>query len=298
MTINIILTFIVLSLFSSIGNSEYLSLSSGYQYGQHGYLSDAGNLNTQVYGVKLDLSEWRRTQKDWVARGPSMALQQGIDYTYLNATLPIYHWHKHQGIWLDIQRQSQNMEVELTNDETLLTDAGITTPLTSGSVLSAQHTITQYKLYWYEAIQYKAPINIVGMFYYSEASPASSEITGSTATIYDGEFSGYGLTMGRIKDVKGFNFQWRLNLAELDMSFSDSSTNHRAASEAESTAYKFGLDMQWHYRYYLAPYWYLVPQFKLGVNTLFQTQTDPSEIEFKALTYIEAKSWVSIQRRF
>ena len=298
MTIKLIPTFILLCLYTPLGVTEYLSLSSGYQYGQHGYLSDAGNLGSQINGVKFDASEWRRHQKHWLARGPVMEIQQGVDYTYLSGTLPVYHWHKHQGLWLQVQGQTQNMEIELSSDQTLLTNTGTTTALPSGSVLSAQHTITQYSLYWYEAIQYKAPINIIGLFYYSEASPASSTVTGATATVFDGAFSGYGLTIGRIKDTKGFNFQWRLNLAQLDMSFSNSITGHRAASKTESTAYKFGLDMQWHYRYYLAPYWYLVPQIKLGVNTLFQTQTDPSEIEFDALTYIEARTWVSIQRRF
>ena len=298
MKCNFPITFGLISLMTPPSHAEYLSVESGYQYAQHGYLSDAGTLDTQVNGVKLDISQWRRKQTGWLSRGGAIEYQQGVDYTLFKAALPIYHWHKQQGLWLSAHIQSQNMEIELSSDETLLTNSGVSTAIASGSVLSAEHTINQFDLYWYEAIQYKAPVNVIGLFYYSEASPASSEITASSATVFDGSFTGYGLTIGRIKDDKGFNFQWRLNLAQLDMSFSDSVTGHRAASEAESTAYKFGLELQWHYRYYLAPYWYLVPQLKLGVNTLFQTEMDPTEIEYRALTYIESRSWISLQRRF
>ncbi len=298
MTIRYIPIFLASCLHASLSSSEYLSLSSGYQYGQHGYLSDTGQLNTRLNGVKMDTSEWRREQTGWMARGASIEWQQGIDYTYFNGTIPIYHWHKLQGLWFEVKKQNQYLEVELSSDQTLLTNSGASTELSSGSQLSTEHTINQYSVYWYEAIQYKAPINIIGLFYYAEASPASSTITDSTATLFNGQFTGYGLTIGRIKDIRGLNFEWRLNLAQLDTSFSDSSTGHRAASAAESTAYKFGLDMNWHYRYYLAPYWYLVPYVKISINSLFQTQSTPSVIEFEALNYTEARSWISLQRRF
>ncbi len=75
-------------------------------------------------------------------------------------------------------------------------------------------------------------------------------------------------------------------------------TNHRAASESESTAYKLGLDLNWHYRYYLSPYWYLVPEVKLGLNMLTQTQFEPVEIEHRPFVFIESAAWISLQKRF
>ena len=284
--------------FPPITEAEYLSAYSGLRYGQHKYLNDAANLNTQVHGGKIDLSDWRYKQKGWLARGFAFEYQIGSDFSYLNTQVPLFHWHKLHGLWFQMQLQNQNMEIELSSNETLLSDSGTTTALPAGSVLSAEHNLQKYSLYWYEATQYKGPINLIGLFYYSESSPVSGDITGSAGSVFDGTFNGFGITLGRIKDNKGLNFQWRLNLAELDMSFSDSSTGHRAASKAESTAYKLGLDFNWHYRYHLAPYWYLVPKVNLGVSTVFQTQMDPVAINYDALNYFEASSWISIQRRF
>ena len=298
MLLKIFTLLITLLLPCSWVSAEYLSLVSGLQYGQHGYLTDAGTLNTQVYGAKLDLSDWRRQQKGWLSRGFSAEYLQGENYSQIKGRLPLYHWHKHQGLWLEIKQLSQNMEVVLSADETLLSDSGQTTSLLTGTKISAGQLINQYDLFWYEAISYKAPVNLIGLFYYSEASPASSTINGSSATIFDGVFTGIGLILGRIKDDRGLNFQWRLNLAKLDMSFSDSVTNHRAASKSESTAYKLGLDLSWHYRYYLSPYWYLVPEVKLGLNMLTQTQFEPVEIEYRPFVFIESAAWLSLQKRF
>ena len=291
----ILLLYLILPSFTQ---AESISVYSGLQHGQHHYLNDSANLNTQIFGGEIDLSEWRYKQSGWLARGFTLEYQLGTDFNYINAQAPIFHWHKLQGLWFQVQLQNQSMDIELSSNETLLSDSGTTTALAAGSVLSAEHNLQTYSLYWYEAIQYKAPINLVGLFYYTESSPASGDITGLTETIFDGAFNGFGITLGRIKDERGLNFQWRLNLAELDMSFSDSTTGHRAASKAESTAYKLGLKLNWHYRYYLAPYWYLVPQVNIGINTVFQTQMAPEALNYDALNYLEASSWVSIQRRF
>jgi hypothetical protein len=283
---------------SSMTHSEYLSVLSGYQYGEHGYLLDAGTVSTTIYGANLDLTQWRIKDQGWAARGPQVGFRRGLNYQQIQAQFPIYHWHKHQGIWLQISQQIQNMEIELSTDVIFLNDAGSNTSIASGSLISAEHQISRYQLYWYEAIAYKASVNILGLFYQSEASPAASTISNSTADFFDGVFSGFGLTIGRVKDERGFNFQWKLNLAQMDMSFSNTITQHRSASEDESTAYLFDVELQWHYRYYLAPYWYLVPQLKIAASTLFQGQTNSEEVEYDALNYLRTSTWLSLQRRF
>lgn len=279
-------------------HGEYLSLTSGFQNSQHGYLSDVGSLNTQVLGAKLDLSQWRRTQKGWLARGVSAEYAQGINYSNLKMSVPIFHWHPQQGLWLEVSSLSQNLDIEISNDETLLNNSGLSTAITAGSTLSAGHNINQFNLYWYESSRQTAPMNIIGGFFYSEASPAGSTISGSTATVFDGVFTGYGMMLGRKKDDKGLNFQWRLHLAQMNMDFSDGVTSHRAASQSESTSFKLGLDVGWHYRYYLMPYWYLVPEVKVGLNALTQTQVAPVEIEHRPLIFIEQSLRVSLERRF
>jgi hypothetical protein len=275
-----------------------MSLLSGLEYGEHNYLVDNGTVSTTVYGAKLDLTRWRIKDQGWLARGPQLSYRQGLNYREIDTRIAIFHQHKHQGLWLDINQKIENMEIELSRDAVFLNDAGNNLSLNSGSIISAQHQINRYQLYWYEAIANTAALNVIGLFYHSEASPAASSIVSNTADIYDGLFYGFGFTLARVKDERGFNFQWKLNLAQLDMSFSNTSTQHRAASKDESTAYLFDMKLQWHYRYYLAPYWYLVPQLEIGASSLFQGKSNPLVIEYDGLNYFRASSWISLQRRF
>lgn len=298
MTLNFSSVLLFLACVSQTTQAQYLSISSGYYNAQHGYLSDAASISTLSYGGKVDLTDWKRQQRGWFARGFAAQYIQGANYSNMSGKLPIYHWNQQQSIWFAASGQSQNMSIEVSSAQTLLSNSGNSTAITAGSRILAQHNINHIELYWHEATQYQSPINLIGLFYYSETSPASSTITSNSASIFDGHFNGFGLTMGRIKDHRGLNFQWRLILAELDMSFSDAVTNHRSVSKAESTAYKIGLDLNWHYRYYLAPYWYLVPQLKLGINSALQTQVDPSTIEYRPLIHLDSFTSISLQRRF
>lgn len=283
---------------ASFVHSEYISVLSGYQYAEHGFLPDEASLTNTIYGATLDLSEWRLKQQGIMARGPKLSYKQGTEFQQLSARIPLYHWHKHQGIWLQTSLQTKNMEVSVSKNITFLNNQNLSINIGAGSKILAEHRINKYQLYWHEAIKYKAPLNLIGVFYHSEASPAASTISTSEADFFEGVFTGFGLTVGRLSDVRGANFQWKINLAQLDMSFSNDATQHRAASKEESSAYLFDLALDWHYRYYLAPYWYLVPQVKVGFSTLFQNDAKPVMIEFKALNQLSASSLISLQRRF
>ncbi|MFT6154571.1 MAG: hypothetical protein ACJA0E_001491 [Bermanella sp.] len=298
MTIKLIFLSILILLKASFAQSEYISLISGYQSAEHNFLPDDASLSTVIYGATLDLSEWRLKQQGIMARGPKLSYKQGTGFQHLNVQIPLYHWHKHQGIWLQASQQNKNMEMTVSNSIVFLNDQNLSNTIGAGSKILAEHSINKYQLYWHEAIEYKAPLNLIGVFYYSEASPAASTISTSNADFFDGVFTGFGLAVGRLSDVKGANFQWKLNLAQLDMSFSDNATKHRVASKKESSGYLLDLKLEWHYRYYLAPYWYLVPQINLGYSTLFQNKTNPVNIEFKALNTLSASSLISLQHRF
>jgi hypothetical protein len=279
-------------------HSEYISILSGYQYSKHSYLLDDATLSSTIYGAKLDLSDWRLKEQGIFSRGLKLSYKQGINFQQLDAQLPIYHWHKHQGIWLQVSQQTKNMKAVVLEDKIFLNNQNSSIALGAGSKILAEHSINQYGLFWHEAIQYKAPLNLIGIFYHSEASLAASNILTNNADLFDGLFTGFGLSVGRLSDERGANFQWKLNLAQLDLSFSDNATQHRSASKKESRAMLIDLEINWHYRYYLAPYWYLVPQIKVGFSTIFQTEENPESIEFKALNQLNTSSFISLQRRF
>lgn len=284
--------------FSPFSDGRYLSAYSGFHMGQQRYLGEAASLNTLYYGARLDSTHWRRKARGWLARGGALDVLQGQGVLQIHGQLPVFQWDKLNGLWLDYELNQYTLEATLSESSIFLANNGDTTSITADSSVSIDHQVSKLAVYWYEKTQTSSPINYIGGFYQTEVSPASSTITGTNASLFDGTFNGFGLTLGRKRDKRGFNFQWTLNMAQLDSDFSNDVTAHRAASKSESTIYQLGINLNWHYRYYLAPYWYLVPEVKVGFSAATQTTAAPEQVDHDALVQYQTQSQISLQKRF
>lgn len=295
----LILLLTIASLFHGHScHARYLSAHSGLHLSNHQYLGDEAQLSSPVYGVRFDSTLWRRSEKGWLARGAAIEVSQGQNYLKFQGQVPIFHWHKRNGIWLDYQFHQQTLEATLSESAIFLANNGSATSVAANSNVSVDHQISQLAFYWYEKSRTSSPINFIGGVYQTETSPARSTITGTNASLFDGTFTGFGLTLGRKQDERGLNFQWTLNMTQLDSDFSNDITAHRQASKAESTAYQLGLHLNWHYRYYLAPYWYLVPQLKILFTAATQTAMDPVQLDHDPLIQYQTQTLIHLQKRF
>jgi hypothetical protein len=275
-----------------------LALTTGYQKAEHQYLDDTSHQEGQIFGASLDFQHWRRKNTGWLARGPSFNINQAANFISVNAQLPLYQWHKHQGSWLSIDWQQQDLHTQLTDSRIFLGNNGTSTSLPQDSTISSTREFQRIQFYWHESTHHESTINVVGVSYSREFSPVSSELSSTNASLFDGKFTGLGITLGRIKDDRGLNFQWRLHVASLDSDFSDTVTQHRALAKKESAAYKVALHLSWHYRYYLAPYWYLVPQMQYNVSYLAQSELAPINVEHPSFVYTQSQSTISLRHHF
>ncbi len=275
-----------------------LSLTSGYHQTQHQYLDDTSRQEGRIIGASVDLQYWRRKNTGWFARGPSMRINQAPNLINLNAQVPLFQWHKHQGTWLSIDWQQQNLQTQTSASHIFLNNAGTRTSLPQNSIIVSTRQLLRIQAYWYESTQQESTVNIVGLSYSRELSPVISGLSTTDASLFEGEFTGIGMMLGRIKDDKGFNFQWRLNVANLESSFSNNTTQHRLLAKQESAVYKLALNVSWHYRYYLAPYWYLVPQVQYQFSYLTQSESAPINVEHSNFIYTRQQSTISIRHYF
>ena len=292
------LLLFLLVITSQYGHGRYLSAYSGFHFSQHQYLVEDATLTTPYVGARLDSTHFRRKGQGWFSRGVAAQFSQGQNYQQFDGQIPFFQWTKHQGIWLDYFYSKQSLEADLAESAIFLGEDGTTTSIAAGSNVTTDFQISRLSIYWYESTQYAGPINYLGVFQTTEITPAASTLTGTNASIFDGSFTGFGLTMGRKKDTRGLNFQWRLRLAQLNSDFSDNVTGHRALSTEESTVYQLAMDLNWHYRYYLAPYWYLVPEIRVNFSTSLQTTMDPQQVDHDAFIFIGTQSLISLQKRF
>ncbi len=296
--ISTFLLFTVYALFSAQCLGGNLALTTGYQQSGHQYLDDISSQEGQILGASLDFQHWRRKDTGWLARGPSMEINQAANFINLKAQLPLYQWHKHHGSWLSIDWQQQDLQTQLSDPHIFLDNNGTSTSLPQDSVISSTRQFQSIQIYWHESTRYKSTINVAGFSYSRELSPVNSELSTTNASLFEGEFTGLGIVLGRIKDDRGLNFQWRLNVANLDTNFSDSATQHRLLAKQESSAYKVALNLSWHYRYYLAPYWYLVPQVQYQFSYLTQSELAPVNVEHPSFIYTQTQSTISIRHHF
>ncbi len=290
--------FLIILVLNNASQAEYLSAFTGYHQGEHQYLKDISSQQGLMLGAQLDYRHWRHKEQGWFARGPVVTLQQAPNMLFMNGQFPLYQWNKHQGSWLEVSWGQQNLETQLTQAQIFMGNDGQPTSLTAGSTISSTRQFQRAQIYWYESTRFADALNIAGLSYSQELTPVMSEISNTNASVFDGTFSGSGAMVGRIKDKRGFNFQWRLNVASLESDFSNDITQHRSLSKGESSVYKFSLGLSWHYRYYLRPYWYLVPQLEYNISYIFQRQLQPLEVEHKSFVYRQVQSWISLRRYF
>jgi hypothetical protein len=278
--------------------AESFGVYSGLSQINHKYLTDNLESQEQAYGATLDMQAYRKKPLGWLARGVKARIQQSPSQLDLDLHTPVYQFHTHQGVWLQLQWQQDSISTVLSDNKIYIDDSGNVQPLSSGDTLLLERTFLRGQAYWYESVKDEGPINIVGLYYSIETSPASATLSTTNADVFDGRFSGFGFSLGRIKDDRGLNFQWRLNLAQLGTSFSNDATNHQSASSQESTVYHVDLNLDWHYRYYLAPYWYLVPSIHYQYQSIFQTQLKPEYVEHEQFSFTQFSGFIALRRYF
>jgi len=282
-------------------HASSLEAYTGYQSSQHSYLEDSAKLTGLTYGAALNMQSHKLNVKRsncWACRGPKGHILAGNQYLDLSADAHLYQITSKQGLWLQATRLSHTLQATLSSSETFLDNAGSSLSLNSGTKVDSERIFQRYSLYWYESLSHEGPINRVALFYQLENSPAASTLSNSSASLFDGSFSGFGFSLGRIKDDKGLNFQWRTYFAQLNSSFSNDTTNHRSLNASESEVFQLAGQLHWHYRYRLAPYWYLVPNIKVEFSVLMQGNSEPVDVEHKSLVYSQTSSWLSLQKRF
>jgi hypothetical protein len=285
-------------LISQYVTAEYLSVFSGYQESEHSYLTDSSEQQGALIGASLDTRLWRRQPIGWWARGIKAEITQAPDFFSFKSQIPVYQWHKHQGTWLEVNWVKQDFQTTISEAHTFLGNDGTQTPLNIDSVITTERQLQQIQFYWLESSRHSGALNLFGISYSQETSPAAAEISNSSATYFDGKFTGTGLLFGRNKDTRGLNFQWRLNIGKQESDFSNSVTGHRGLSASESQVFNLAFSLQWHYRYYLAPYWYLAPHIKISVNALLQGQSEALQINHDSLLHTHYQSWLSVRRYF
>ncbi len=285
-------------IFSQHAYAEYLSGLAGYQQSEHSYLTDTSDQKGNIYGVSLDTLLWRRKNVGWIARGPKAEIKQATGFLAVTGLIPVYQWHKHQGTWLEMNWSKQEFQTQLDEAQSFLGNDNTSTALASGSIINTEHQMQRLQFYWYESAKQIGALNLFGINYTQETTPAASVISSTNATLFDGKFSGMGLVFGRMKDNRGLNFQWRFNMAKLESNFSNDVTQHQTLASAESSVFRVALMLRWHYRYYLAPYWYLVPNLQYNFNVIMQSHSQPQQIEHEVFTYSNLQTWISLRRYF
>jgi len=295
----ITLLLAMFTLFSSHkANGEFLSAFSGYQVSEHSYLVDTSEQKGIMFGSLFDTRLWRRKPTGWWSRGVRAEMRQAPGFFSFGGQFPIYQWHKHHGTWLEINWMKQEFQTTISEAQTFLGNDGTETALNIGSAITTERQLQQVQFFWLESSKNIGALNLFGISYSKETSPVAAQLSNSSATYFDGEFSGTALVFGRNKDTRGLNFQWRLNIGKQDSNFSNSITNHKSLSTSESQVFTLAFTLQWHYRYYLSPYWYLSPHLSLNFSSLLQGQSETLHLNHKSLTYSHAQSWLSIRRNF
>lgn len=272
-----------LYLSSYVHGIPYISADYGYYGSQHAYVTDEATQQSLMQRVDINLLSRRRQRTGFVARGPRLQWLQAQQLTQVSTTFPLYQWTPDHGAFFEYQYSQWQMDTSWSSNQLYLRDDG--TPTNTGvgdSKIESEQTLWQ--LYWYEGVNQEGPINRVGISFLQQNIPASATISGITADLFDASFTGWGIQLGRIKHDRGLNFQWLLNIHNVQTDFSDAVTQHRQNAKNESEDLRLHLEMDWHYRYRIEPYWYWVP--KLGSQLVYQTQsaTDPQTLEHDAYT--------------
>ncbi len=289
---------ILLSLYSSHCLAQFIGLYSGINHIEQQYLQDSARSQEDTTGIELDMRSYRHKPVGWYTRGPQVRIQQSTHHLDTDIHIPLYQFHLHQGIWFEFEWQESTFETQLSGNQIYLDEDGTAQTIAADTSIRFERQLQRGQVYWYESVKDEGPINTVGLFYSVETSPVNVDISSTNANLFDGRFSGFGFSLGRIKDDRGLNFQWHLNLAQLDTDFSNRATQHRSLSSLESTVYQIELKLDWHYRYYIMPYWYLVPSIHYQYSRLLQTQFEPKFVEHDAFGATQLSGFIALRRYF
>lgn len=279
-------------------HAKSIGLSAGFENQQQNYLSDVSTLQEPYVGVTLDLQHWRVRTHGWLSRGPKLSIVQSAQSLRASADLPIYQFNEQHGLWFASQYRQTQFTTITDASHIFLGNNGQTTTITANDQILSQHQQQAYQLYWYESSILIGAINQIGLIYQHETSPAASGISNTNADWFDGVWSGWGILLGRVRDYKGLNFQWHATLTQLNSEFSNNITNNVVLSKTESQVYGLTFKASWHYRYYLAPYWYLVPRLGFSSGIIFQKEFDPQQVEHDPYRQTEWFSEIQLQKRF
>lgn len=278
--------------------AEYIGGGSGYGLYRLNYLPDTGEQNSLLIIAESDLTSWRRKGTGPVSRGPALTYLQGSGISHYNLSLPLYHWHIHHGIWYGREyRKTENLTA-LSTGQVYLGDTGSPVDLAAGSEITSIWEMTRNKLYWQSDVTRRGVANRAGIYWQTQTSPVEAEFEGITPEIFNGESQGYGLYLGKHQDNKGLNFQWSLHFGQHVATFSDRNTNSNGISESERRQIQFEGLAAWHYRYYLTPYWYLIPQLSWQTQLRLPSKSNSDNIKQKALIYTHFETGVTLRRYF
>jgi len=278
--------------------AEYINLGVQAQAYQHNYLPDASQRNTGLALVALDTTKWRRQSEGIFARGVAVLWAQGNNASQLDAQLPLYHWHPLHGVWLGVHQTQVNAESTLGESQSYLGDGTSPVDIAADSTVTSTWQRSRYQVFWRSDARYTGAANQAGLYWQRLTSPVEAELTGFTPTLFDLESEGIGFFVGQHYDSRGWGFSWQLSLGMQTHLYSDSSTQSHSISESERRMLALEAQTRWQYRYYLAPYWYLVPQLGVQLQLLSQAKSDSQNLSQKELSYATVFTGISLRRYF
>jgi len=280
------------------GYANYLEYSYQSQHFSFDFLPTTSTHDTFTNVVSADFSSWRRTPTGFMARGPIISLQQGDNYEARRYSLPLYQWHRQQGLWLEFKQQKWRFNTQLEQSAIYLPNRGIPLSLAANQTITSDAQYQYWQLYWHESVRQEGPINRVGFHYLKQEQVVTMDYIATNANLFDGRFEGWGVQIGRVKQDKGFNFEWLVKLSQLQSYYSSDAIDHRSQAKADSQDFQLDLTLNWHYRYYLAPYWYAVPRLGVWGQYQMQSQFEADTLEHEAYTAWSYFYGISLQRRF
>lgn len=278
--------------------SEFLGVGAGYGLYRLNYLPDTGELNAPHNQLEADITSWRRQPTGWLSRGPAVYWRQGSGVRVYEVRAAIFHWHNHHGVWYLRQQATVENKATLSSVSGYLGNSGSPVDLGAGSELTSNWEMSRDHVFWQSDARRRGVANQAGLYRQSQRAPVEAEIEGITPEIFDGETTGWGVYIGKHQDSKGFNFQWRAYLGQHVATFSDENPSAGSFSESERRQIQFEGKFSWHYRYYLAPYWYLTPHLSWQLQLTLPSKSDTDNVTQKTLYYTEFESGVSIRRYF
>jgi len=170
--------------------------------------------------------------------------------------------------------------------------------LVAGSEITSLWEMTRNRLFWQSDATRRGVANRAGVYWQNQTSPVEAQFETITPDVFNGESQGYGLYIGKHQDNKGWNFQWSLHFGQHVATFSEGNTNSASTGESERRQLQFEGVAAWHYRYYLTPYWYLIPQLTWQTQIRSPSKSNPDNLKQKSLIHTHVETGVTLRRYF